>query len=153
MHLGWTTVHVALLAEHGFKSRPEWSVPARLGVRSCWLLWPYLSSVGCWCSTAAFVLELHHSLSIKKKNMLCALRPWVFQGNRSSCPKDISPKIRLSKTRVILPEMLIYVVQSLNISRDITLVLSDITLIQLRMTFGWLDSKPVSRLSLHLGVV
>ena len=56
-----------------------------------------------------------------------AKEPCVVWGNQSSCPKDISPKIRLSKTRVILTEMLIYVVQS---SRDITLVLFDITSVE-----------------------
>ena len=59
-----------------------------------------------------------------------AKEPCVVWGNQSGCLKDISPKIRLSKTRVILTEMLIYVVQSFNISRDITLVLFDITSVE-----------------------
>ena len=61
----------------------------------------------------------------------------VVWGNQSSCPKDISPKIRLSKTRVILTEMLIYVVQSFNILRDITLVLFDITSVENDFQATW----------------
>ena len=140
VYLGWTTVHPALLVENGLKSRPEWSAQSRLMVWSCWLLWPYLNSVGCWCSTTALVLELHPVfLSIKKKQTMLfqAKEPCVVWGNQLSCPKDISPKIRLSKTRVILTEMLIYVVQSFNISRDITLVLFDITSVENDFQATW----------------
>ena len=71
VYLGWTTVHPALLVENGLKSRPEWSAQSRLMVWSCWLLWPYLNSVGCWCSTAVLVLELHPVfLSIKKNQTM-----------------------------------------------------------------------------------
>ena len=66
-----------------------------------------------------------------------AKEPCVVWGNQSSCPKDISPKIRLSKTRVILTEMLIYVVQSFNILRDITLVLFDITSVENDFQATW----------------
>ena len=83
------------------QSRPEWSAQSRLMVWSCWLLWPYLNSVGCWCSTTALVLELHPVfLSIKKKNKPCCFKQknLVLSGVTSQVvPKTSHPKLGCPK--------------------------------------------------------